>query len=179
MYLTCHPGFRTLASSSNTLLNCPWFKGNVCPQMETAATASVGRWTSRRAVAQRTVKCATLALLFLLLTALQVSAVEHPGIIPKGANCVSCHTDKTHGKSVHSAMALPCSVCHLATTQEDLTIVNLAASKQQICFGCHLQSTELQKHSPRVDGACVDCHDPHASQRRELLRASVQVQKRR
>ena|SRR5205085_4483072 len=115
-------------------------------------------------------KCFALAA-FLVVAITTMPAIEHPGIIAKGASCSSCHADKITGKSVHSAMALPCSVCHVATTEEDLTIVSLAAPKQQICFGCHLQSAKLHKPSPRDTEDCIDCHDPHSSKRRMLLRA--------
>jgi len=113
---------------------------------------------------------------FLLLPAAvrQASAGEHPGILAKDDDCSSCHADKTRGKSVHSAMAMPCIVCHLAKTQGDMTTLNLAMPKEQICFACHQTSTELQKHSPVVKGQCVDCHDAHRSSRRWLLREQAE-----
>jgi predicted CXXCH cytochrome family protein len=112
------------------------------------------------------------SLLLLLAAAMQAFAVEHPGILPKDANCSSCHADKTSGKSVHSAMAVSCTVCHLVKTEVDMTTINLAMPRQQICFACHEKSAELQQHSPVVkgQGQCVDCHDIHSSSRRFLLR---------
>jgi len=71
---------------------------------------------------------------------------------------------------VHSAMATPCTVCHLATTEGDMTIVNLLMPKQKICFACHEKSGEARLHSSGVKGECVDCHDAHSSGRRMLLR---------
>jgi predicted CXXCH cytochrome family protein len=121
------------------------------------------------------------SLLLLLMAAIQASAVEHPSIIAKDAECSSCHADKIRGKSVHSAMAIACTVCHLVKTQGDRTTVNLAMSKEQMCFACHEKSTELQQHSPVVKGQCLDCHDAHSSSRRLLLReqADVRHQQRR
>ena len=114
---------------------------------------------------------ATLGSLLLLLpSAMQASAIEHPGIVPMGANCSSCHANKTRGKSVHSAMLLSCTVCHLAQTEGDMTTLNLAWPKEKICSACHEGSVELQQHSPVVEGQCVDCHDTHSSRRRSLLR---------
>ena len=116
-----------------------------------------------------------LALSFMLAAAVPASAVEHPGVLPKDANCSSCHANKTSGKSVHSAMVTSCTVCHLTNTQGDMTTVNLAMPKAQICFACHEKSAELQQHSPAVKkGACLDCHDAHSSNRRMLLRAATE-----
>jgi predicted CXXCH cytochrome family protein len=128
-------------------------------------------------------KCPPGALIFflfllLLLPAARASAVEHPGILHKDDNCSSCHPDKTSGKSVHSAMALSCTVCHLAQTQGDMTILNLAMPRQLICFACHEKSVSLQRHSPGVKGICVDCHDAHSSDRRMLLREAIDTRRR-
>jgi predicted CXXCH cytochrome family protein len=111
--------------------------------------------------------------LLLLLAAMPASAVEHPGILHKDDLCSACHADKIHGKSVHSAMATACTVCHVAQTQGDMTTMNLAMPKEQICFACHEKSTESQRHSPVVKGLCVDCHDAHSSDRRLLLRGQA------
>lgn len=116
-------------------------------------------------------------IVFLLLVAAgarHASAGEHPGILSKDADCSSCHADKTRGRSVHSAMAMPCIVCHLAKTQGDMTTLNLAMPKEQICFACHQTSTAWRKHSPIVKGQCVDCHDAHRSSSRWLLREQAE-----
>jgi predicted CXXCH cytochrome family protein len=115
--------------------------------------------------------------LLLLPAAMLASAVEHsiehPGILPKDANCSSCHANKIKGKSVHSAMAMPCTVCHLATTEGDMTTLILSMPKEKICFACHEKSAQSQRHKPTVKALkaqCVDCHDSHSSPRRSLLR---------
>lgn len=66
-------------------------------------------------------------------------------------------------------MATPCTVCHVANIQGDMTTLSLSMPKEQICFACHEKSAELQQHVPVVKGACVDCHDAHSSDRRMLL----------
>jgi predicted CXXCH cytochrome family protein len=106
---------------------------------------------------------------------MQASVIEHPGIISWDANCSSCHANKTRGKSVHSAMLLSCTVCHLAQTEADMTTLNLAWPKEKICSACHQESVELQRHLPVVKGQCVDCHDTHSSSRRSLLREQADV----
>jgi len=104
--------------------------------------------------------------------------VEHPGVLHDGDDCSSCHASKTVGKSVHSAMASPCTICHLAQTQGDMTTLNLIMPKEQICFACHEKSAELRQHTPVVQGRCVECHDSHSSARRMLLREVSDLQDR-
>jgi|SRR5208283_749840 len=118
---------------------------------------------------------AALSSLLLLAPAMHASVIEHPGIVPKDASCATCHASKTKGKSVHSAMLLPCTVCHLARTEGDMTTLSLAWPKEKICSACHQQFVELQQHSPVVKGQCVDCHDTHSSSRRLLLREQADV----
>ncbi len=130
-----------------------------------------GGCTRKVAAVTKHPRCALIVPLLLLLTAtLQSSSIEHPGVLNKDDNCSSCHADKTTGKSVHSAMALSCTVCHLAETQGDMTTLNLVTAKKDICFTCHERSAALRRHSPIVNRLCVDCHDPHSSSRRMLLR---------
>ena len=100
------------------------------------------------------------------------AAVEHPGSFHENDDCTSCHVRKTIGTSVHSAMAGPCTICHLAQTQGDMTTLTLMMPKEQICFACHEKSVELRQHSPVVQGRCVECHDSHSSERRMLLRVA-------
>jgi predicted CXXCH cytochrome family protein len=122
-------------------------------------------------------KCTPRALIgFLLLlpVVMEASSIEHPGILPKDANCSSCHANKTRGKSVHSAMVLSCTVCHLAQTEGDMTMLNLAMPKEKICFACHEKSAE-SRHSLVAKGQCVHCHDAHSSSRRSLLREQVDI----
>ncbi len=74
---------------------------------------------------------------------------------------------------MHSAMETPCTVCHLEQTQGDMTMVSLAMPKEQICSACHQASTVPPKHSSDAKGRCLDCHDPHRSDRRQLLRNRI------
>jgi len=115
-------------------------------------------------------RLSALVVLLLLVGAGGAAAVEHPGVLHENDDCSFCHASKTMGKSVHSAMASPCTICHLAQTQGDLTTLNLIMPKEQICFACHEKSAELRQHTPAVQGRCVECHDSHSSARRMLLR---------
>ena len=135
-----------------------------------------------REVAAGTMKNSRCALIVVVLLALaaamHASVVEHPGVLHRDDACSSCHADKSKGKSVHSAMAIPCTVCHVAQTQGDMTTMNLLMPKEQICFACHVKSSEPEEHSPPVKGVCVSCHDSHSSNRRMLLREQADIRQR-
>ncbi|MGC2451136.1 MAG: cytochrome c3 family protein [Candidatus Sulfotelmatobacter sp.] len=110
------------------------------------------------------------ALAVLLFMVGSGRAVEHPGIVPQGVECDSCHANKLTGKSVHSAMATTCTVCHVAMTQGDMTTVSLSMPKGKICSACHDETAALRQHVPSVKGSCIECHDAHNSDRKMLLR---------
>ena len=98
------------------------------------------------------------------------TAVEHPGALDKNADCTSCHAKKITGKSVHSVMNSPCTVCHVTMTQGDMTLVSLSMPKSKICFACHEESSASRLHTPSVKGQCMECHDAHSSDYSMLLR---------
>lgn len=118
---------------------------------------------------------AFLLALTVLGCAPRALAVEHPGALEKDAECSTCHAQKMMGRSVHSAMTSPCSVCHVTSTQGDMTTVSLSMPKNKICYACHEESAALRQHAPALKGSCVDCHDAHSSERRMLLREESQL----
>ena len=122
-------------------------------------------------VAMRRALAMTLAFPLLSASVLraQVRPIEHPGILHKDDNCSACHNDKTRGYSVHSAMEIACTICHQAQTQGDMTLLQLALPKGDICFSCHEKTMLLKQHPDAVKQLCVDCHDAHSSSRRMLL----------
>ena len=110
-----------------------------------------------------------LTTVFGLSVAMRAGTVEHPGVLPKEAECSSCHAAKVSGKSVHSVMAASCSVCHVTMSKGDMTLMSLSMPKEKICFACHEEAAALRQHVPTVKGACVECHDAHSSERKMLL----------
>ena len=109
----------------------------------------------------------------MLLLGTRALAVEHPGVVPKDAECTSCHAAKVRGTSVHSVMASSCDVCHVTQTRGDMTVVSLSMTKQKICFACHQESSAMRMHVPAVKGECIDCHDAHSSDQKMLLRVTA------
>lgn len=116
-----------------------------------------------------------IALSLLLLPATKPASaagnreVEHPGVVHTDDNCSSCHADKIRGRSVHSAIVLKCTVCHLARTQGDMTTLTLLMPKAKICFACHAEDSSVRQHRTATKGLCLKCHDAHSSSRRMLL----------
>jgi len=118
-----------------------------------------------------------VALVGTLLLLGTAAAVEHPGVVRRDSDCTSCHEAKLKGRSVHSAMAGSCDMCHIVTTQGDMTSVSLSMPKTKICSACHDAPSALRQHVPEVKGSCVDCHDAHSSARKMLLLDAVLVKK--
>lgn len=125
-------------------------------------TRAIPFFVKRRQILRATLAC--------ILMTIPMWSVEHPGIVTRDAECASCHASKMTGKSVHSAMTSPCTICHVTMTQGDMLTVSLLMPKERICSACHEQSAALKQHVPAVKGSCVDCHDAHASSRKMLLR---------
>jgi predicted CXXCH cytochrome family protein len=134
---------------------------------------AVVNWTAKSSISPRTV----LFLLLILVWAPGAFAKKHPVDIPKGADCASCHEDKTKGKNVHSAIAMGCTSCHEVRTNKDATHVKLiTATPYKLCLTCHADKDATQikgrVHPPAVRD-CLKCHDPHTSENKnQLLKAT-------
>ncbi len=93
------------------------------------------------------------------------------------AKCITCHEDKTKGKSVHSAIATGCLSCHEVRVNKDVTRIKLTAvTPVKLCLQCHTDKDASQAkgrvHSPAVRD-CLKCHDAHASDlKNQLLKAT-------
>lgn len=132
---------------------------------------SEGSW-KYLAVGMRVAALEVLVSFFALPGAMCAGTVEHPGVLPRQAECSSCHASKISGKSVHSVMTASCSVCHVTTTKGDMTLMSLSMPKEKICSACHEEAAALRQHVPAVKGTCVECHDAHSSERKMLLRVA-------
>ena len=122
---------------------------------------------------RQVLRAIVVAIFIVVFCAASTSAVEHPGSLPKEAECSSCHAKKITGRSVHSAMETSCTVCHVTMTQGDMTTMTLLMPKDKICYACHAESAALRQHVPRTQQKCLDCHDAHSSNARMLLHAEA------
>ena len=123
-------------------------------------------------------------IVVLVLTG-RVYAAKHPvPLDPKAdtSTCLSCHEDKTKGKSVHSAMAMGCTSCHEIRVNKDITRVKLITTTPlALCLTCHADKNAADMkgtvHPPAVRD-CVKCHDPHSSDyKNQLLKPTAGDQK--
>ncbi len=101
---------------------------------------------------------------------------QHPvPLDPKAdpSTCISCHENKTKGKSVHSAIAMGCTSCHEVRVNRDVTRVKLiTTTTAALCLTCHADKNAATikgtMHPPAVRD-CVKCHDPHVSDNKNQL----------
>jgi predicted CXXCH cytochrome family protein len=103
-------------------------------------------------------------------------AAVHPVPLDKNtdsAKCLECHSDKSKGKSVHTAVATGCLSCHEIRVNKDVTRVKLiTATPRALCLTCHADknaaSIKGTVHPPAVRD-CLACHDPHVSDNKNQL----------
>lgn len=92
--------------------------------------------------------------------------------------CLQCHQGRQRmfwAGSTHQTRDLACSDCHNPMAKFSSAGLLAKASVSETCFNCHgQQRTEFRKrsHMPLPEGkmSCSDCHNPHGSLTRALLR---------
>lgn len=83
-----------------------------------------------------------------------------------------CHADINSKKILHkpASKSSTCKMCHKSgtPTQHDF---ELATSKNQLCTRCHkMVKDQKSQHMPAKRGMCLNCHEPHQSDNRNLLK---------
>ena len=97
----------------------------------------------------------------------------------QNAQCLQCHKGGNHifwQGSSHQTTGLACSDCHNPMARIAASGLLAKTSVSETCFTCHQQQrTEFRKrsHMPLLEGriSCVDCHNPHGSVTRPLIKA--------
>ncbi len=95
------------------------------------------------------------------------------------AACLSCHSggNRLHWPgSVHASNQLSCADCHNPMMKGSDRALLVRATINDTCQNCHRQQrSEFAKrsHMPLPEGkmSCADCHNPHGSPTRPLLKA--------
>ncbi len=95
--------------------------------------------------------------------------------------CLACHQGggRTHwAGSIHEAADLACSDCHNPMVRVSVDSALRVSSINETCLSCHQQQRlEFRKrsHMPVLEGVmtCADCHQPHGSPTRALLRGET------
>ena len=139
------------------------------------------KFPSMRNVESRTRAIGTMlafsCLLFSLLLVSPALAAQHPVPLDKGVTedkCLECHGELSKAKVVHPALQMGCFTCHFVRGSGDNTRVVVKTPKStSLCTSCHAdkQSTDRNKlvHAP-VAKDCLDCHNPHNSENKALLK---------
>jgi predicted CXXCH cytochrome family protein len=113
-----------------------------------------------------------------------IFAKQHVGYAVAKADCTSCHDPHGSGargmlhETVHAPVAKGmCNQCHEAAGTANQLRTKLAGV--QLCRGCHNQKVNAifdrsRVHTPVLEGvACLNCHAPHASSGKGLLRGGA------
>lgn len=95
--------------------------------------------------------------------------------------CLACHTgdQRIHWPgSAHSSNLLGCADCHNPMARISLTGSQRTVGISETCYTCHPQQRaefHRRSHMPLPEGklGCVDCHNPHGSLTRPLLKADT------
>jgi len=93
--------------------------------------------------------------------------------------CLTCHQGGQRtfwAGSPHAINDLSCSDCHNPMAQFSASGLVRKASINETCLSCHRQQRaefSRRSHMPVLEGklSCVDCHNPHGSTTRSLLKA--------
>ncbi|MBI4208032.1 MAG: DmsE family decaheme c-type cytochrome [Betaproteobacteria bacterium] len=99
----------------------------------------------------------------------------------QNAQCLQCHKGRQRifwQGSVHQTSQLSCSDCHNPMAKFSVSGLLAKGSISETCFTCHQQQrTEFRKrsHMPLPEGrmSCGDCHNPHGSVTRPLIKADT------
>ncbi len=88
--------------------------------------------------------------------------------------CFSCHEGQKAKKFLHGPVAVgECLSCHDPHGGRGPS--HLRAEGQSLCLGCHSEG-DIRSHkggsAARGGNPCVDCHDPHQSDDRYLVRVA-------
>lgn len=97
------------------------------------------------------------------------------------ATCLACHAGGARQHwlgSVHEARGLSCSDCHNPMSRLSPEGLLAKGSINEVCAGCHQDiraKFNRRSHMPLPEGqmSCVDCHNPHGTLTRPLLKTDT------
>lgn len=103
------------------------------------------------------------------------------GPVQINAVCLQCHDGNQRifwRASAHQSNGLACTDCHNPMARFSADGLQKTNSISETCYSCHQQQRmEFRKrsHMPLPEGkmSCADCHNPHGSQTKPLLKADT------
>jgi len=108
-----------------------------------------------------------------LLSQCVCQAGLHPVPVDEHSNCAECHANHANGAHVHPAVALGCNSCHVISTRDGETRVEIKQGNAVVCRECHPPEKLLHAHFQYASSMCVRCHNPHVAANPKLLRTKV------
>ena len=102
-------------------------------------------------------------------------------VATQNAICLTCHQGGQRlnwSRSTHDTNGLSCSDCHNPMLKNSLTGALVRSGIAETCYTCHPQQRAeflRRSHMPVPEGkmSCEDCHNPHGSPTRPLLKADT------
>ncbi len=102
-------------------------------------------------------------------------------VATQNAQCLNCHQGGQRlywSRSTHDTNNVACSDCHNPMVKNSVTGNLVRSSIAETCYTCHPQQrAEFQRrsHMPVPEGkmSCEDCHNPHGSPTKPLLKADT------
>lgn len=99
----------------------------------------------------------------------------------QAATCLSCHAGgaRQHwAGSMHQSRELSCTDCHNPMSRSSAEGALVTSSINEVCATCHQDIRarfNRRSHMPLPEGqmACTDCHNPHGSITRPLLKTDT------
>lgn len=93
------------------------------------------------------------------------------GIAPAGCVTADCHPGVVEHDFAHGPAAQrKCQACHVVRSTDEHTF-DLRLPEERFCTSCHIVKRPDFLHTPVREGRCTECHDPHGSGFRFMLRA--------
>ncbi len=89
-----------------------------------------------------------------------------------GTSCTTaeCHQPIVNHTVRHNPAGTDCSACHVQVGEVAAHKFSLVATAEQLCLKCHQLPTQKHNHAPVVEGKCMECHDPHGSEHKFVLK---------
>ncbi len=90
-----------------------------------------------------------------------------------GNDCLrsGCHLQLSKTPWVHGPISvIECNPCHILEGEPAEHKFRLARPKEELCQTCHLHEVVREVvHEPYAELKCLECHDPHGGENRNLL----------
>jgi predicted CXXCH cytochrome family protein len=124
-----------------------------------------------------------LVLLEILINLMAVYPGTHSPGSPdqrlQNGPCTECHRNMVEHTVMHYPAGDACDYCHESTgsshPQAGVAGFALVDRMPDLCFNCHEPpAAHAFIHPPVEQGDCLDCHDPHGSSEKALLRLEEQ-----